>query len=147
MLVPQLQDGLRGNKDVNTMGNIPSYGFTNDGLTKPILRMNWTSTKPVENGTGLRQSVLLTNMGGVRGVMPCKGASSVGGLGGASYILRRPAISALGGIYPQQGFARSQQKGLAYIQGKVINQPLLPLADCFNAGLNSELGQPNWIKT
>jgi hypothetical protein len=147
MIVPQLQDGLKGNKDVNTMGNIPSYGFTNNGLTKPILRMNWTSTKPVENGTGLRQSVLLTNMGGVRGVMPCKGVSSVGGVGGSSYILRRPAISALGGMYPQVGYARSQQKGLAYIEGKSINQPLLPLADNFNAGLNSELGQPGWIKT
>ena len=145
MIVPQLQDGLKGNKDVNTLGNIPSYGFTNNGLTKPILRMNWTSTKPVENGTCLRQSVLLTNMGGVRGVKPCKGASSV--VGGASYILRRPAISALGGLYPQQGYARSQQKGLAFQAEKPINQPLLPLADCFNAGLNSTLGQPGWIKT
>jgi hypothetical protein len=147
MIVPQLQDGLKGNKDVNTLGNIPSFGFTNNGLTKPILRMNWTSTKPVENGTGLRQSVLLTNMGGVRGVMPCKGASSVGGVGGSSYILRRPAISALGGLYPQQGYARSQQKGLAFQAEKPINQPLLPLADCFNAGLNSTLGQPSWIKS
>ena len=45
-------------------------------------------------------------------------------------------------MYPSQGYARSQQKGLAYLVGKPINQPLMPIADSFNAGLNSRLGQP-----
>ena len=33
-------------------------------------------------------------------------------------------------------------KGLAYQVEKPINQPLMPLADSFNAGMNSRLGQP-----
>ena len=97
-------------------------------------------------GTDDPLSTLVDINGGVRGVMPCKGASSVGGVGGASYILRRPAIPYQGGMYPSQGYARSQQKGLAYLVGKPINQPLMPIADSFNAGLTSRLGQPKSLE-
>jgi len=145
-VVPQIFNGMQGDTAVNTIGNIPSFGFTNDGLTKPTLRLNYTTTKPVENGTCMRQSVLLTNNGGARGVMPCKGAPSVGFAGGASRVLRRPNIPYQGGLYPSQGYARSQQKGLAYLEGRPINQPLMPLADSFNAGLNSTLGQPKSLE-
>ena len=101
-VVPQIFNGMQGDTAVNTIGNIPSFGFTNDGLTKPTLRLNYTTTKPVENGTCMRQSVLLTNNGGARGVMPCKGAPSVGFAGGASRVLRRPNIPYQGGLYPSQ---------------------------------------------
>tara|TARA_R110000787_G_scaffold164544_1_gene277645 strand:- start:45 stop:494 length:450 start_codon:yes stop_codon:yes gene_type:complete len=146
-VVPAIFNGLQGNSAVNTVGNMPGFGYTNDGLERPIIRLNWKTTKPIENVTGLRGSVLLTNMGGTRGVMPCKGAASVGGVGGSSYVLRAPAIPYQGGLYPHQGFARSQQKGLAFNPEKPINQPLMPNTDPFNAGLNSTLGQPSWIKT
>jgi len=145
--VPAIFNGLKGTKSADTIGNIPSYGFTNGGLGRPVIRLNWKTTDNLENMTSLRQSVLLSNQGGARGVMPCKGAVPVGGVGGASYVLRAPAIPYQGGLYPQQGFARSQQKGLAYSNEKPINQPLMPQADSFNAGLNSRLGQPNWIHT
>ena len=144
--VPAIFDGLKGNVSVNTVGNIPSFGYTNGGLDKPTMRLNWKTTNNLENMTSLRQSVLLTNLGGARGVLPCKGASSVGGVGGSGYVLRRPAIPQAGGLYPQQGYARSQKKGLAFQSEKPINQPLMPLADSFNAGLNSQLGQPSFIK-
>lgn len=141
-VVPAIFNGLKGDVAVNTIGNIPSSSTSNDGLNKPTMRLNWTSTKPVENGTCMRQSVLLTNQGGARGVQPCKGAPSVGFAGGSSRVLRRPNIPYQGGLYPQQGYARSQMKGLAYLEGRPINQPLTPIADSFNAGLNSRLGQP-----
>lgn len=146
-VVPQIFNGMKGNVSINTIGAIPSFGFTNDGLDKPTMRLNWTKTTAVENGTGIRQSVIRTNQGGARGVNPCKGVSSVGFAGGCNRVLRRPNIPYQGGLYPQQGFARSQHKGLAFLVEKPINQPLMPQADSFNAGLNSTLGQPSWIKT
>ena len=141
-VVPQVFNGMKGNRDADLIRELPLFGFRNGGLHKPTLRLNWETTSSLENMTSLRQSVLLTNMGGVRGVMPCKGAVSVGGAGGATRTLRRPAIPYQGGLYVQQGFARGQMKGLAFQVEKPINQPLMPLASSFNAGMNSTLGQP-----
>jgi len=143
-VTPQIFQGLKGNKAVDTIRNLPIRGDTNNGLSKPTLRLNWKTTKTVENVTGLRTSVLLTNGGGVRGVMPCKGAVSLGSVGGSSRVLRRPAIPQEGGMYPQVGYARGQHKGLAFEVEKSISLPLMPIADSFNAGLNSTLGQPSF---
>ena len=144
-VVPQVFNGMKGDRDADTLRELPLFGYTNGGLHKPTLKLNWTKTNNLENMTSLRQSVLLSNQGGVRGVMPCKGAVSVGFAGGATRTLRRPAIPYQGGLYPQQGYARGQMKGLAYQVEKPINQPLMPLADSFNAGMNSRLGQPQSI--
>ncbi len=141
-VVPQIFNGLKGDRDVDTKRELPLFGYTNGGLNKPALKLNWTKTNNLENMTSLRQSVLLSNQGGVRGVMPCKGLTSVGFAGGATRTLRRPNVPYQGGLYPHQGYARGQMKGLAYQVEKPINQPLLPLADSFNAGMNSRLGQP-----
>jgi len=143
-VTPQIFNGLKGNKAVDTIRNLPIRGDTNNGLSKPALKLNWKTTKTVENVTGLRTSVLLTNGGGVRGVMPCKGAVSLGSVGGSSRVLRRPAIPQEGGMYPQVGYARGQHKGLAFEVEKSISLPLMPIADSFNAGLNSTLGQPSF---
>ena len=144
-VVPQIFNGLKGDREADLPRELPLFGFTNGGLNKPALKLNWTRTNNLENMTSLRQSVLLSNQGGVRGVMPCKGAVSVGFAGGATRTLRRPAIPYQGGLYPQQGYARGQMKGLAYQVEKPINQPLMPLADSFNSGMNSRLGQPQSI--
>lgn len=138
----QLVNGLKGNRDVDMIRNLPLRGDTNNGLSKPALKLNWTRTTTLENPTPLRQSVLLSNQSGARGVMPCKGVSAVGGLGGSHRVLRRPAIPYQGGLYPNTGYARGQKKGLAYNPEKPINLPLMPIADSFNSGLNSMLGQP-----
>jgi len=143
-VTPQIFNGLKGTKAVDTIRNLPIRGDSNNGLSKPTLKLNWKTTKTVENVTGLRTSVLLTNDGGVRGVMPCKGAVSLGPIGGSSRVLRRPAIPQEGGMYPQVGYARGQHKGLAFNVEKSISLPLIPIADSFNAGLNSTLGQPSY---
>ena len=141
-VVPQIFNGVKGTRDVDTIRNLPLRGDTNNGLSSPVLRLNWTRTNTLENPTSLRQSVLLSNQGGARGVMPCKGISSVGGSGGSHRVLRRPAIPYQGGLYPNTGYARGQPKGLAYNPEKPINLPLMPLADSFNSGLNSMIPQP-----
>ena len=139
-VVPAIFFGLEGKRDATTIKNMPTYGFTNNGLTSPDLKLNWTRTKKVENNTSLRQSVLLTNQGGSRGVKPCKGNAVAGPAG--SRNLRRGVIPYTSALYPHTGIARGQRKGLAYDKDKPINQPLTPLADCFNSGLNSKIPQP-----
>ena len=141
-IVPQIFNGMSGKKSTNTIGNLPEFGFDNGGIVNPVIRLNYERTNNLANMTCMRQSVLKTNDGGSRGVNPCKGATSVGFAGGASRVLRRPNVPYEGALYPQQGFARNQQKGLAYLKEKPINLPFIPIADSFNAGLNSRLGQP-----
>tara|TARA_R110002167_G_scaffold55731_3_gene158162 strand:- start:577 stop:1020 length:444 start_codon:yes stop_codon:yes gene_type:complete len=139
--VPAIFNGMKGTEAINTIADMPTFGFTNGGLNKPTLKLNWKTTDYVENMNGLRQSVLLTNQSGTRGVMPCKGVTSVGGAAG-SRVLRAAAIPFEGGLYPNTGFARSQRKGLAFQSEKPIDQPLMAQASSFNAALNSRLGQP-----
>ena len=141
-IVPAIFNGMQGKRDVDTLRNIPVHGFTNGGLNAPIIRLNYEKTNKLENPTALRGSVLQTNNGGARGVMPCKGNANIGSLSGAVRVMRRPAISQMGGMYPQTGFARGQKKGLAYDPNKPINNALMPIADSFNSALNSKLGQP-----
>ena len=141
-VVPQVFNGMSGKKSVNLIQSLPEFGYDNTGMNKPVLKLNYTTTSYKENMNCMRQSVLRTNQGGARGVNPCKGAPSVGFAGGASRVIRRPAMPYEGGLYPQQGFARHQQKGLAYLKEKPINLPFIPIPDSFNAGLNSRLGQP-----
>lgn len=144
-VVPQIFDGLNGNRDVNTLSMMPHFGYTNNGLHKPALKLNWTKTTPLESPGCMRGSVLRTNLGGERGVNPCKGVAGNNLVGGGShYVLRRPTIPYQGGLYPHQGYARGQRKGLAYDPQKPLNQPLAPKADSFNAGLNTKLPQPNY---
>lgn len=57
-------------------------------------------------------------------------------------IPRPPYVPDTDGMYPKEGIARHQQKGLAYelIPGKKIDGPIMPLADSAFAFLNSKLG-------
>ena len=141
-IVPAIFNGMNGKRDVDTLRNLPVFGFTNGGLNSPIIRLNYEKTTRLENPTALRMSVLQTGNSGARGVMPCRGNANIGSLSGAVRVMRRPAISQFGGMYPQVGFARGQKKGLAYDPDKPIDNQLMPIADSFNAGLNSKLGQP-----
>ena len=143
-VVPAIFNGLKGTRAIDTIGNLPSWGATNNGLTKVPLKLNWKKTSQLESPDCLIQSVLKSNQGGARGVLPCKGAVSLGSVCGNHRVLRRPAIPQEGGMYPQVGYARGQRLGLAFNVEKSISLPLFPQADSFNAGLNSTLGQPSF---
>jgi len=142
-VVPAIFNGMSGTRAINTIANIPTWGATNNGLSKPALKLNWKTTTNLENMTSLRQSVLLTNQG-VGGALPCKGAVSLGSVGGSHRVLRRPTVPYQGGLYPNTGYARGQRRGLAMMTEKSISGPLLPLAVSFNAGLNTTLPQPSF---
>ena len=59
----------------------------------------------------------------------------------AIIIGRAKSAPSTDGMYPKQGIARNEQKGLAYeiIPGKKIDGPIMPLADSRFAFLNSKL--------
>ena len=142
-IVSSIFDGMGGNRAINPLSKMNAPDIRENGFNNPIIRMNWEKTNYLENATAIRQSVLRSNQGGAFGVMPCKGAPSVGFAGGNRRTLRRQPVSYFGGLYPHQGYARNQPMGLATLAGKPMNLPLMPIADSFNAGLNSRLGQPN----
>ena len=77
-----------------------------------------------------------TNMSGQYGVLPCRPEYN------SIRILKRDEGDIVGGIYPNQGYARHQKGGLLSQKIYPTNLPLMPKADSFNAALNSKLGQP-----
>ena len=60
-------------------------------------------------------------------------------------VVRAQPSPSTDGMFPKQGIARHQRKGLAYesIPGKIIDGPIMPLADSLFPFLNSKLGQPS----
>ena len=133
MIVPQIFNGMQGRANANTLGMIPSTGAPND-VANGNTRLNYYTLKQRYPPDCMAGSVLVPNLGGQRGVKPCKGNDKT--------VLRRPAISALGGIYPHTGFARHQKKGMLYDPKVRIDGPLIPLASSFNAGILNKIPQP-----
>ena len=54
-------------------------------------------------------------------------------------VLRRPALSNTGGMYPKSGYARGQDKGLAFIDQKPITGKIMEISSSFYAGSNSKI--------
>lgn len=123
---------MSGKSDANTLAMIPSTGAPND-VANGTTRLNYYTLKAYSPDC-MAGSVLVPNLSGARGVRPCAGIGRT--------VLRRPAISSLGGLYPHTGFARHQKKGMLYDPKVRINGPLLPLASSFNAGILNRIPQP-----
>lgn len=132
MIVPALFNGLAGKSDANTLAMIPTTGAPNE-VANGTTTMNYY-TLGGKHPDCMKGMVLVPNLGGQRGVKPCKGLDKT--------ILRRPAISSLGGIYPHTGFARHQKKGMLYDPKVRIDGPMIPLASSFNAGILNKIPQP-----
>ena len=132
--IPAIYDGMRGNHAIDTIQMTPIFSVHTNGLNKPNLRLNFGALKTQPDS--MNQTVIQTNSSGARGVMPCKGNLD------SVKVLRRAPLTYQQALYPQTGFARHQKKGLNYDPQKPINQPIMPVADNFNAGLVSRLGQP-----
>jgi len=141
-VTPKIFDGTMGKTDPQLKRKLPIYGFNNNGFNNPVMDFNWKTTGNLQKINPMKTQVLSTNQTAVRGVLPCKGVVSLGSVGGSVRSVRRMNIPYEGGLYPQTGYARNQDKGLAYSSEKPINQPLMPLADTFNVNLKNKLGQP-----
>ena len=58
-------------------------------------------------------------------------------------VIRREPVPQTRGMYPSTGFARKQEKGLAWLPHQPTSGPLMPLSSSMYAGANNKLGQPN----
>ena len=54
-------------------------------------------------------------------------------------VLRRPALSNTGGMFPSTGYARGQKKGLAFIDQQPITGKIMESASSFYGGSNSKI--------
>ena len=82
--------------------------------------------------------IIRTNLGYERQNLPCKGRY------GDVIVGRRPETSGLEGQYPQSVPCKSQPNSLYYDPLHYTGNKLIPIADSFNAGLNSEIPQPRY---
>lgn len=57
----------------------------------------------------------------------------------AHRVLRRAPVSSTAGMYPSTGYARGQDRGLAYLAEKPITGKIMPLSSSFYAGMNNKI--------
>lgn len=69
----------------------------------------------------------------MRGVLHCKGQPE-------SVKYSRPETSLTGGMYPNQGYARHQKRGLATDFNKPMNLPVMPKPGFYNPDAPNVLG-------
>ena len=127
-VVASIFDGMQGASEVHTHNLIPSTGFRSQQAgNKNPMRLFEAPTAPDHFPASIDYSTR-------RGVLPCKGI--------IHHVLRRPALPSAGGMIPPSGVGRHQDKGLAYMEEKPTNLPLMPLAGFFDSATNNPLGQP-----
>ena len=120
-------DGTRAVKmsDISvpaSIANVPQFGNRKVRNTH-----DWLKPLPQPS------SVTLLNRGGQRGVLPCFEAVNY------SRVIRRAPGNKFTGLYPQQGYARSQPLGLAFQKEKPTNLPIMSLPSSVNGALNSKI--------
>jgi len=131
---------------VDMIARAPLFGYKNTTIPKVHAKnRTWLSTTRIDdlNSDPMRITTINTASGGARGVLPCKGLAAPGmSPGGPYHVLRRPAVNQMGGYYPHPiPGVRAVKKGLLE-QPQYRTHKLMPIADSFNAGMNSTLGQP-----
>ena len=83
--------------------------------------------------------------GSVRGVKPCCGNQASGVFG--SRVLRGEAGLASDSMVVPQGFAKGQQKGLAYLPQKPLNVAPFPQKQLCNPRLFAKESAPSFVRT
>ena len=143
-----LRSGMtEDDKAVDMVANQPIFGFSNTRNSSVVVKnINWQNSNlsAIDNANTdvMRRNTIITNNGGLRGVMPCKGLAQVGLVPSDRTILKRPAENQMGGYYPTPiPGMRHMEDGLL-TQPQYKRHPLMPIADSFNAGMISNLGQP-----
>ena len=143
-MIPALYDGIPKNntkpRAANVIAGIPNSKSVSKTINAPVTTMNYKSTNKLSNVNFFTGTVHQPNSGGIRGVLPCKGITPTGIVGG---IIRPPAVPQEGGTHVPSGIARSQPKGLAYLKAQPTNLPILPSASSINGALNCKFKQPN----
>lgn len=134
-------------KDVNMLANQPLFGYS-DTINPNIVvkNLSWRNADLTKldsaNSDPMKRTTIISNLGGLRGVMPCKGLSQIGLVPSDRTVIRRPPENQMSGMYPTPiPGMRHMEDGLL-TQPQYKRHPLMPIADSFNAGMISSLGQP-----
>ena len=113
----QLNAGNLGKDHARLIQSLPRYDDRFYSVNKPDTRnQKHGSIKGTDDP--LRTTLGLIN-GGVRGVLPCVGVDPSAVMG--NRVLRRPNLVDAGFMTVPQGFAKSQDRGLAYDPTKPLN--------------------------
>jgi len=123
----QLNAGLIGKKSAEMITSLPRYDDRYYGINKPDTRNQKHGSI---NGTDdpIRTTLGLIN-GGVRGAMPCCGIPSNAVMG--TRVLRKAERTDEDFMSVPQGFAKSQDRGLAFDPTKPLDvRPQMPLNFC-----------------
>ena len=138
----QLNYAMQGKKTPELIQSMPRFGFEDKSFSNYDSRLQWGPMQGTDNP--LRSTVGMIN-GSVRGVKPCKGNPSDGVYG--SRVLRQEAPLASDALVVPQGFAKSQQKGLAYDVTKPLNVAPMMQRSFFNVHMFAKNSAPGFIKT
>ena len=102
------------------------YAYVNYEKKKLILPMRISSAPPLyKNRASLDYSTR-------RQVLPCSDKL-------IHQVIRREPMSNAGGMVNPQGYARKQEKGLAYLPEFPINKKVMPQADFYFAARNNKI--------
>jgi len=144
-----IENGMtKTDRTVDLLARMPVFGdITNNDIPNPVIKnFAWTRTTRLEDASTdtMNIQVINTNTSGLRGVLPCKGAVSVGMVpSGTGSVLRRPPTNQMDAFYPTPiPGLRHMEKGLLQQEYYCDARPILVPADSFNAGLHSRLGVP-----
>lgn len=138
----QLTYGTLGKATPQLIQSMPRNGGPEHSFSNYDSRLQWASMRGTDNP--LRTTEGMAN-GSVRGVKPCYGNTASGVFG--SRVLRGEAPLASDSMVVPQGFAKSQQKGLAYIEQKPLNVAPFAPPQFYNPRLFASKSVPPFIRT
>jgi hypothetical protein len=107
-----------GKEDPNMIALIPRNDSEDHSFGNYDSRLQYAGIKGTDNPM-LASTMPVAPNGSVRGVLPCKGNTASGTFG--TRILRTEPVPSSGGMVVPQGFAKSQQRGLASDKTKPLN--------------------------
>jgi len=144
----QLTNGMtKSDKALDMIGLQPIFGYSDTRNPSVVVKnINWRNSQLTRldnaNTNPMIRNTIISNTSGLRGVKPCKGLAQVGMVPSDRTVLRRPPENQMGSYYP------TPIPGMRHVPDGLLTQPqykrhpLMPIADSFNAGMFSKLGQP-----
>ena len=134
-----------GSNAPNMIGRQPAGTSDFPVISQPQLnsQLQWNGT--VKSPDFITMLPFSAN-GSVRGSVDCAGILGNNTAGYGNRSLRPEGIDPSQGIYVQQGFANSQQIGLASLASKPINSnPILNTVSQINPSLTNRIPQPGFF--
>ena len=138
----QLNYATLGKETPQLLQSMPRNGGEDKSFRNYDSRLQWASMRGTDNP--LRTTEGMAN-GSVRGVKPCCGIQASGVFG--SRVLRGEAGLASDSMVVPQGFAKGQQKGLAYLEQKPLNVAPFPQKQLCNPRLFAKASAPTFVRT